>query len=103
MFEHNPGCVIGRTVDNENLPDHSSALEAFLAPVHEFAHSDFLIRSGDNDTQFYVVETRGFTGMPKRVLKKVPRGDDDRAMLVLERQPLTSPALDVQRSRSLGV
>ncbi|HEX3227530.1 MAG TPA: hypothetical protein VHQ95_01115, partial [Pyrinomonadaceae bacterium] len=26
----------------------------------EFAHSDFLIRSGDNDTQFYVVETRGF-------------------------------------------
>ena len=41
--------------------------------------------------------------MPRRVLKKVPRGDDDRAMLVLERQPLTSPELDTERARSLGV
>ena len=49
------------------------------------------------------VETRGFTGMPKRVLKKVPRGDDDRDLLVLERQPLTSPELDSERARSLGV
>lgn len=48
------------------------------------------------------VDARGFTGMPKRVLKKVPRGDDDRAMLVLERQPLTSPERESERSRGLG-
>ena len=48
------------------------------------------------------VDARGFTGMPRRVLKKVPRGDDDRAMLVLERQPLTSPERESQRSRGLG-
>ena len=40
------------------------------------------------------VDARGFTGMPKRVLKKVPRGDDDRALLLLERLPLTSPEND---------
>ncbi len=49
-----------------------------------------------------VVDARGFTGMPRRVLKKVPRGDDDRAMLVLERQPLTSPERDTERLRGLG-
>jgi hypothetical protein len=48
------------------------------------------------------VDARGFTGMPGRVLKKVPRGDDDRAMLVLERQPLTSPEIDSERFRGLG-
>ena len=48
------------------------------------------------------VDARGFTGMPKRVLKKVPRGDDDRAMLVLERQPLTSPERASERFRGLG-
>ncbi|WP_157559186.1 PP2C family protein-serine/threonine phosphatase [Nocardioides sp. Soil774] len=48
------------------------------------------------------VDARGFTGMPRRVLKKVPRGDDDRALLVLERQPLTSPERDTERARSLG-
>ncbi len=48
------------------------------------------------------VDARGFTGMPARVLKKVPRGDDDRAMLVLERQPVTSPERDSERSRGLG-
>jgi hypothetical protein len=48
------------------------------------------------------VDARGFTGMPKRVLKKVPRGDDDRAMLVLERQPLTSPERDSERLQHLG-
>ena len=37
------------------------------------------------------VDARGFDGMPRRVLKKVPRGDDDRALLLIERQPLTSP------------
>ena len=49
-----------------------------------------------------VVDARGFSGMPKRVLKKVARGDDDRAMLVLERMPLTSPERDLERIRSLG-
>ena len=48
------------------------------------------------------VDARGFTGLPRRVLKKVPRGDDDRAMLVLERQPLTSPEIDSERFRGLG-
>jgi hypothetical protein len=47
------------------------------------------------------IDARGFTGLPKRVLKKVPRGDDDRAMLVLERQPLTSPERDSQGHRGL--
>ncbi|MCF6379491.1 serine/threonine-protein phosphatase [Nocardioides KLBMP 9356] len=47
------------------------------------------------------VDARGFTGLPRRVLKKVRRGDDDRAMLVLERQPLTSPERESQRHRSL--
>ena len=48
------------------------------------------------------VDARGFSGLPRRVLKKVPRGDDDRAMLVLERQALTSPGRDAERTRSLG-
>lgn len=48
------------------------------------------------------VDARGFTGMPRRVLKKVPRGDDDRAMLVLERQPLTSPERESERARGLA-
>lgn len=43
------------------------------------------------DQALQAVDARGFTGMPKRVLKKVPRGDDDRALLLLERLPLTSP------------
>jgi hypothetical protein len=49
-----------------------------------------------------VVDARGFTGLPRRVLKKVPRGDDDRAILVLERQPLTSPERDSESFRGLG-
>ncbi|CUR61992.1 Serine phosphatase [metagenome] len=43
------------------------------------------------DQALQAVDARGFNGMPKRVLKKVPRGDDDRALLLLERLPLTSP------------
>ena len=76
-------------------------------------YTDGVIESADRDLDegidwlrhaaLHAVDARGFPGMPRRVLKKVPRGDDDRAMLVLERQPLTSPALDDQRSRSLGV
>ena len=54
------------------------------------------------DVALQAVDARGFTGMPARVLKKVPRGDDDRAMLVLERQPLTSPERESERSRGLG-
>ncbi|WP_374457612.1 PP2C family protein-serine/threonine phosphatase [Nocardioides sp.] len=46
------------------------------------------------DQALQAVDARGFNGMPKRVLKKVPRGDDDRALLVLERLPLTSPERD---------
>ncbi len=48
------------------------------------------------------VDARGFTGLPRRVLKKVARVDDDRAVLVLERQPLTSPERESERSRGLG-
>lgn len=54
------------------------------------------------DVALQAVDARGFTGMPRRVLKKVPRGDDDRAMLVLERQPLTSPERDSESFRGLG-
>jgi serine phosphatase RsbU (regulator of sigma subunit) len=46
------------------------------------------------DQALQAVDARGFNGMPKRVLKKVPRGDDDRALLLLERLPLTSPERD---------
>ncbi|WP_299931617.1 PP2C family protein-serine/threonine phosphatase [uncultured Nocardioides sp.] len=75
-------------------------------------YTDGVIESADRDLDegidwlrdqaLRAVDARGFTGMPKRVLKKVPRGDDDRALLVLERQPLTSPDRDVERSRSLA-
>lgn len=54
------------------------------------------------DEALKAVDARGFTGLPKRVLKKVPRGDDDRAMLVLERQPLTSPERDSEGFRGLS-
>jgi hypothetical protein len=75
-------------------------------------YTDGVIESADRDLDegidwlrgqaLRAVDARGFTGMPKRVLKKVPRGDDDRALLVLERQPLTSPERDLERSASLG-
>jgi len=48
------------------------------------------------------VDARGFGGMPERVLNQVPRGDDDRALLVLERQPLTSPERQSEHFRGLG-
>ena len=53
------------------------------------------------DVALRAVDARGFTGLPRRVLKQVRRGDDDRAMLVLERQPTTSPERESQRHRSL--
>jgi hypothetical protein len=75
-------------------------------------YTDGVIESADKDLDAGIewlrqealkaVDARGFTGMPKRVLKKVPRGDDDRAMLVLERQAPTSPERDSERLRSLG-
>lgn len=75
-------------------------------------YTDGVIESADKDLDAGIewlrhealkaVDARGFTGMPKRVLKKVPRGDDDRAMLVLERQALTSPERDSERMRGLG-
>jgi len=64
-------------------------------------YTDGVIETSDRDLDdgidwlrheaLQVVDARGFTGMPRRVLKKVPRGDDDRALLLLERLPLTSP------------
>jgi hypothetical protein len=75
-------------------------------------YTDGVIESADKDLDAGIewlrqealkaVDARGFTGMPKLVLKKVPRGDDDRAMLVLERQAPTSPERDSERLRSLG-
>ncbi len=76
-------------------------------------YTDGVIESADRDLDagiewlreqaLQAVDARGFAGMPDRVLKKVPRGDDDRAMLVLERQPLTSPEIDSEQFRGLGV
>jgi hypothetical protein len=75
-------------------------------------YTDGVIESADRDLDagiewlreqaLQAVDARGFAGMPDRVLKKVPRGDDDRAMLVLERQPLTSPERDSEQFRGLG-
>ncbi len=48
------------------------------------------------------VDARGFSGLPRRVLKQVKRGDDDRAMLVLERQSLTSPERASELHRGLA-
>ena len=76
-------------------------------------YTDGVIESADRDLDagiewlreqaLHAVDARGFSGMPKRVLKKVPRGDDDRAMLLLDRLPVTSPELDPEQSRRLGV
>lgn len=75
-------------------------------------YTDGVIESADQDLDegidwlrrvaLQAVDARGFTGLPRRVLKKVPRGDDDRALLVLERMPLTSPERDSERHRGLG-
>ncbi|WP_191280872.1 PP2C family protein-serine/threonine phosphatase [Nocardioides flavus (ex Wang et al. 2016)] len=75
-------------------------------------YTDGVIESADRDLDegidwlrqvaLQAVDARGFTGMPKRVLKKVPRGDDDRALLVLERLPLTSPERASERHRGLA-
>ena len=54
------------------------------------------------DVALQAVDARGFSGLPRRVLKQVKRGDDDRAMLVLERQSLTSPERGSERHRGLA-
>lgn len=54
------------------------------------------------DRALGVVDARGFTELPRHILEQVPRGDDDRAILVLERQPLTSPELASETFRGLA-
>ncbi len=53
------------------------------------------------DQALNAVEDRGFIDLPHRLIKKVPRGDDDRAVLVLERLPLTSPERSPKHLRRL--
>ena len=75
-------------------------------------YTDGVIESADRDLgagiewlreqALHAVDARGFSGLPRRVLKKVKRGDDDRAMLVLERQPLTSPERHSELHRGLA-
>src|SRR5439155_5887212 len=49
MLENNSGRVVGRAVDNKNLPTHAGALQALLAPFDEFTHRDLLIQGRDDD------------------------------------------------------
>ena len=79
------------------------ALMFYTDGVIETAHRD--LDDGIDwlrEVSLKAVDARGFTGLPRRVLKKVPRGDDDRAMLVLERQPLTSPERQTEGHRGLS-
>ena len=39
------------------------------------------------DTAHTTVVDKGFDGVATRILRKVPRGQDDRALLVIERLP----------------
>ena len=75
-------------------------------------YTDGVIESADKDLDAGIdwlrdvavqaVDARGFSGLPRRVLKQVKRGDDDRAMLVLERQSLTSPERGSELHRGLA-
>jgi len=49
---------IGRAVRDKDLSGHPGTLEAFLAPLHEFAHGDFLVHRRNNDAQFHIVGRR---------------------------------------------
>lgn len=109
----------GWTVDNARGMALGVIPEADFTPSRGRLHpgealmfyTDGVIETADRDLDdgidwlrheaLKAIDARGFTGLPKRVLKKVPRGDDDRAMLVLERQPLTSPERDSERHRGL--
>ena len=50
------------------------------------------------DVALQAVDAKGFDGLPRRVLKRVPSADDDRAILVLERRPTTAAGVVGERS-----
>ena len=102
------GMALGVISEVEFTPSHGR-----LRPGEALMfYTDGVIEAGSRDIDdgiewlrhqaLQVVDARGFTGLPRRVLKKVPRGDDDRAILLLERQPLTSPERASENFRGLS-
>lgn len=102
------GMALGVISEVEFTPSHGR-----LRPGEALMfYTDGVIEAGSRDIDdgiewlrhqaLQVVDARGFTGLPRRVLKKVQRGDDDRAILLLERQPLTSPERASENFRGLS-